>query len=481
MPYYPATPAYLLYPGVALCDLREDATATANTNALLAVMAAGNLTVLLPPGVFPVNNVAWPANNVTLRGAGKPRPSSDRTALAGGTVLQGGTLNLNGAYNPGVLDLGVDVISLNNNAILSSSTPGTGKQAATIRNVSALGAGTGHGISLTSGDDNIVDNFDAYKFQHGIAIRANTTRLTGLYAEDCSLSCLTIKAVSPGMAAQHNVVVGVQSVGTSAAASGPIVIEGHDGQLCAYNVVADAVMKNVSRAIQLKTVDNGSGHGEVRACQVANVRASGVTYEGLLVSGAEVSSDVDGFQVYGSPTYFARNTSSSTGVRVRNATTNAPVVTGGTFDVLDIAMLSGGTYMPLFNPPQPSVLPFRVAASGQAWAVPLAATEFAASTSVRGVFDLTMFREIRLVAKVNGQASASAILYLEYAPDGATFVAIDGGTGTNLAVGSTGIKVSGWVSIAAAAKIANATLRVMGSGGDGATVGSFANIYAEVR
>lgn len=138
--------------------------------------------------------------------------------------------------------------------------------------------------------------------------------------------------------------------------------------------------------------------------------------------------------------------------------------------------------MPLFTPTiKPSVLPMRVAASSQSWAVPASATEFLASLSARGLFDLTKFTEVRLCLRMNSAAPASAVLYIEYSTDNTTFAAIDGGTGTQVNLGSIGNRASNWVTIVSAARIASCYLRLVGSGGDGATSANFANLHIEVR
>src|SRR3954469_3273472 len=84
----------------------------------------------------------------------------------------------------------------------------------------------------------------------------------------------------------------------------------------------------------------------------------------------------------------------------------------------------------------------------------------------RVICDLSQASQIRIVAAVGTNASASSLLRVDYATNGITqsawATALATYTGMPLNTGTTGVlRDSGWVDLAAAAKIDNAVLRLV--------------------
>jgi len=296
--------------------LDEGNTAAENTALLESAISGGDARLLLPAGTFAIDNLVFSDGDVIIRGAGMPEPNAARTALAGGTILQGGTINLNNKTNIALVDLGVDVSAVSTRNAISSGTSDDVQvdQHVLVLNVCTLGDGTKHGCVLTSGDRNTVHNFRAHSHEHGLVLRCSYSTANQVYAEDCSVSAVTVKAAED-FDSLHCAVTNVVAHGTTANAQGPVVISAHDGQLSEHHVLSNITLENVTRGLWIKTVDNGggSGHGEVRHCSISGVLVDAVQYEGVLVDGETVEYlAINDVSVYGSPTYICRNIATAT-------------------------------------------------------------------------------------------------------------------------------------------------------------------------
>jgi hypothetical protein len=118
------------------------------------------------------------------------------------------------------------------------------------------------------------------------------------------------------------------------------------------------------------------------------------------------------------------------------------------------------------------------------WIMPAALTEFNGSKNYRAKSDLTNATSARLLAV---QVSALPVgplpvLAAQYSTNGgSTWAYLDGGTGPSISTFSgASITDSGFVTLAAGAK-ADVQLRIVGSGGDGATTVPFGNVYLEFK
>jgi hypothetical protein len=117
----------------------------------------------------------------------------------------------------------------------------------------------------------------------------------------------------------------------------------------------------------------------------------------------------------------------------------------------------------------------------QAWTnMPAAVTELGATTRHRTRFDLTNVTKARLLVNVMVIGTATADLCVEYSLDQATWSALASGAGICTPINATGVRVSGFPNIAAAAK-ADVYLRVVGRNGNGTLDPAFGSISIEVR
>jgi hypothetical protein len=112
--------------------------------------------------------------------------------------------------------------------------------------------------------------------------------------------------------------------------------------------------------------------------------------------------------------------------------------------------------------------------------MPAAPTEFMGSTRYRTKYDLTSATQARIVVMVMTAGSASALGCVQYSTDQATWTYLDGGTGPCTAINGTGVRASGLVNLAAAAK-ADVFLRVVGKDGNGAADPAFGQISVQIR
>jgi hypothetical protein len=113
--------------------------------------------------------------------------------------------------------------------------------------------------------------------------------------------------------------------------------------------------------------------------------------------------------------------------------------------------------------------------------MPSAETIFLNTPRYQTQVDLTNFTQVRFVVFLNGTGSAGSKLRLEYW-NGSVWGAVDGGTGTDIAIdsGSASVHTSGWVNLAAGAK-ADVIIAPFGLGGDGVADPSFGVIHAQFK
>lgn len=116
--------------------------------------------------------------------------------------------------------------------------------------------------------------------------------------------------------------------------------------------------------------------------------------------------------------------------------------------------------------------------------MPLAETILTGSSRNITVFDLSNYREARLIARVSTQGEAAAKLYAKYATTDQTaigsFSDLAASGSVEVSIAATGTIVGSWTPITEAAKT-NAWIAIAGSGGNGSTSPVFGNIVLQVR
>ena len=108
--------------------------------------------------------------------------------------------------------------------------------------------------------------------------------------------------------------------------------------------------------------------------------------------------------------------------------------------------------------------------------MPLAAQELLNVVHRRIKLDLTNVAQVRFACRVSTVGVAAAVLYLEYSTDESVWNRLT----ANIAINTTGTKVTAWENIPAGAK-ADVVVRIMGSGGDGAADPIFGLMALQVR
>jgi parallel beta-helix repeat protein len=198
-------------------------------------------------------------------------------------------------------------------------------------------------------------------------------------------------------------------------------------------------------------VDDGGGGSETPQWGVRAVFAQRVN-----IIGGEWWAVSSGFSDGGNNTElrFTRNTRFFSGNRA-----------GQTRDFPDIVQGEGETVA--------------LCAGNNSWAVPLAETEFLGGPTRRTLADLTDRNYYRWYVGVSTAASAGSVMKLQYTTD------LTGAGGwadltSTQAVSSIAFNVSAWTAVPAGAK-ALVLIRIVASGGDGATSANFTNIGLAVR
>lgn len=111
---------------------------------------------------------------------------------------------------------------------------------------------------------------------------------------------------------------------------------------------------------------------------------------------------------------------------------------------------------------------------------PAGLTELFGTTVGRLKADLTSASQVRLIANVATAGAAGAAIRAQHSTDQSSWNYLDGATGPSVSVGTTGLKVSAWVSVTGAAK-ADVFIRVVGISGDGTTDPAFGNVLLQVK
>ncbi len=197
-----------------------------NTALIFSTLQSGT-SAQLPAGTFPINNILFPVDYGTITGAGMPEFNG--ATLVGGTVLVGGTLNMMEKRKITIENLGIIVNG--KDAIRSGASGNFGDLRCSVRNVSALGSGTNHGLSFTSGNFNRAENFKAYDFDHILVFRSSYNTAVNVWGENSRLTLLTIKAtIDTQQDATNNLAI-MSGVG------GNITLDARDGYAARDNVV----------------------------------------------------------------------------------------------------------------------------------------------------------------------------------------------------------------------------------------------------
>jgi hypothetical protein len=111
---------------------------------------------------------------------------------------------------------------------------------------------------------------------------------------------------------------------------------------------------------------------------------------------------------------------------------------------------------------------------------PAALTELFGTTTGRLKADLTASTQVRLLSNVEQVGAATAAFRVQYSTDQASWNYLDGSGGPSVSINTTGLKVSGWVSLAAGAK-ADVFLRAVGINGDATADPGFSSVILQVK
>jgi hypothetical protein len=130
----------------------------------------------------------------------------------------------------------------------------------------------------------------------------------------------------------------------------------------------------------------------------------------------------------------------------------------------------------------PQAVPLLAPGAAVIWSLmPAALTEFGGLAIHRQRADLTGAGQARLVANVStGGAATPAKLRVQYSTDLAAWAYLDDASGPSVGINATGLIVSAWVTLAAAAA-ADVYLRLVGIDGDGIASPAFGAIVSQVR
>jgi hypothetical protein len=90
------------------------------------------------------------------------------------------------------------------------------------------------------------------------------------------------------------------------------------------------------------------------------------------------------------------------------------------------------------------------------------------ATQYRIKLDLLGFTQFRVTFRVATAGATNSDLRFQYSLNDSAFTNLDGSNGPEIAIGTTGQKDTGWVSLYTAARVNDVYLRMMGKDGDGA-------------
>jgi parallel beta-helix repeat protein len=122
-----------------------------------------------------------------------------------------------------------------------------------------------------------------------------------------------------------------------------------------------------------------------------------------------------------------------------------------------------------------------LAASSVTWSsMPAALTELLGNTRQRVKVDLTNATQMRLLANISTAGAAGSELRVQYSTDQSSWNYVDAATGPSVAIDSTGLQVSSFITIDAGAK-SDVFLRIIGINGNGSTSPILGTIYVQAK
>lgn len=323
--------------------LKETNSAAANTALILAALTLRN-EILLPDGLFQTNPISLPRADVIVRGVGMPQVNADRTALVAGTGLTS-RISLNNFPGITIRDLGFHVTG-GTDGLSGGSADLDGEQRAWIENICILGSPGGHGILLSSGGRNTIHNIQIYKMTHGLALRSSHNLADKIYAEDCAVDAVVIKAAGVPLSAHHNTVHDVHAVGTTPGSQGAAVyFNADDGRTCEHNNVTLVNAYNAVFAVRFGVLASGTvQHNSASNITGKNCSSDGVIWEsGILHDNGISDCLIDGV---GAGNHYAyANVTSYSDQPLRNCRTTDANAISGDFDNPEINGSSDTDYI----------------------------------------------------------------------------------------------------------------------------------------
>ena len=112
--------------------------------------------------------------------------------------------------------------------------------------------------------------------------------------------------------------------------------------------------------------------------------------------------------------------------------------------------------------------------------MPSGVNEVFEDTIFRKKSELTNATQARLLVGVDKAGFGGSALRAQYSTDQSSWFHLDGSTGPEVAIDSTGLQVSSWITLTAGAQ-ADVFLRVVGVGGNGSRDPRFSNISIQVK
>lgn len=144
---------------------------------------------------YNIGNQVIKRNNIKIIGSG--RPTYDGTTIYGGTILAG-SFDFSGDVGIEVAYLGLDLRSINHNAIYLGGGVGDINLNCYVHDIIYVGNGssTYHGINVESQARKgiTISHVAGYKFAHGIAVRSSGITINDVYMKDMVLTGVIFKS-----------------------------------------------------------------------------------------------------------------------------------------------------------------------------------------------------------------------------------------------------------------------------------------------
>lgn len=194
--------------GGAVLYAKSGQTLAAVLTELETISGGAGGVIHLGTGIWQAGGFICNVPNVAIIGAGRPSVNSGKTALTGGTIIQG-TVQANQGCSHFVLrDLGVDVgsawvaagnaaadaVSIFNNGQVVGATPLDG---VLVDNVIGLGSSLSaafHAILVENVTNSLIHNVVAILNQHGIVLKGTYSHIDGFYSAGHSVDSVTVKS-----------------------------------------------------------------------------------------------------------------------------------------------------------------------------------------------------------------------------------------------------------------------------------------------